>query len=151
MSIPTSTTINNLKGALFYLSLRAVFVNKQGQVLALRNSREGEKGKFYWDLPGGKVQIGESLVDCLKREVAEETGLKDFKIKRFLGAWILKRQKTGIRNLFIMAYECVVPEKSTIELSSEHDTAVWVDAEEVAKMPLDTGYRTVIEKALKKN
>ena len=151
MPVPTSTTINNLKGALFYLSLRGVFVNKKNEVLALRNARDGEAGKFYWDLPGGKVQIGESLADCLRREISEETGLKDFKVKRFLGAWVLKRQKTGVRNLLIMAYECVVSGKSTIELSSEHDTAVWVDATEVAKMPLDPGYRSVIEKALQKN
>ncbi len=28
-----------------------------------------------WDFPGGRIQKGENLIDCLKRECLEETGL----------------------------------------------------------------------------
>ncbi|WP_242928997.1 NUDIX domain-containing protein [Pontibacter vulgaris] len=37
----------------------------------------------FWAPPGGGVQYGETLHDCLKREILEETGLQ-VTIKRFL-------------------------------------------------------------------
>jgi ADP-ribose pyrophosphatase YjhB (NUDIX family) len=38
-----------------------------------------------WDLPKGKVEKGEKLSDCAKREVEEETGTKHITVKRKIG------------------------------------------------------------------
>ena len=44
----------------------------QGRVLLLRHEKAGGE---VWLLPGGGVQVGESLVHALTRELHEETGL----------------------------------------------------------------------------
>jgi 8-oxo-dGTP diphosphatase len=47
----------------------------QDRILLLRHEKTG-RGE-YWLLPGGGVNAGESLVDALHRELAEEVGIDD--------------------------------------------------------------------------
>jgi len=48
-------------------------VVRQGQVLLVQRGREPLKGR--WSLPGGMLELGESLTQGVVREVQEETGL----------------------------------------------------------------------------
>jgi ADP-ribose pyrophosphatase YjhB (NUDIX family) len=50
-----------------------VVLDDQGRVLLIRRGTEPRKG--HWSIPGGLVELGESLIDGVKREIAEETGL----------------------------------------------------------------------------
>ena len=51
-------------------SVSAVIFDRQGRLLLQQRSDGGQ-----WGLPGGSVEIGESLRDAVVREVSEETGL----------------------------------------------------------------------------
>jgi 8-oxo-dGTP diphosphatase len=51
----------------------AVVVDGQGRVLLVKRGNEPRKG--HWSIPGGLLEIGESMVDGTRREVLEETGL----------------------------------------------------------------------------
>lgn len=57
----------------FHVGVKALIFNTEGEVLLLE--RDHPIKKMYWDIPGGRLQKGESLMDTLVREVKEETGL----------------------------------------------------------------------------
>ena len=59
----------------------AVIFDDGGQVLLERRSDNG-----FWGLPGGAVEIGESVEQAVKREVMEETGLR-IEVKRLVGVY----------------------------------------------------------------
>ncbi len=50
--------------------VRAVIFDKQGRVLLIHRTDSGR-----WGMPAGAVELGDSALDALKREVREETGL----------------------------------------------------------------------------
>jgi ADP-ribose pyrophosphatase YjhB (NUDIX family) len=61
----------------FHLGAKALLQNTEGKLLLLqKNPKEPHQNvECLWDLPGGRINRGESLEEALKREVFEETGL----------------------------------------------------------------------------
>jgi len=55
------------------LVVTAAVIERDGAYLITRRQR-GVHLEGYWEFPGGKCEPGESLHDCLRRELAEELG-----------------------------------------------------------------------------
>ncbi len=62
-------------------SVAAIITNAAGQILLQRRSDNG-----LWGLPGGSVEIGESVTEAIVREVREETGLA-VEVERLIGVY----------------------------------------------------------------
>lgn len=53
----------------------AVIWNDRGQILIDKRSPGGNFGGF-WEFPGGKLEPGETIEACIKREIMEELGIE---------------------------------------------------------------------------
>ncbi len=77
--------------------------NKEGKILVAK--RNLKPGINKWALPGGFVELDESLEIACLRELEEETGLKG-KIKKLIGIYIHKTK--GYGPLLVIGYEVMI-------------------------------------------
>ena len=68
-----------------------IIINKAGEILLVRYKDN------TWGVPGGLMELGESVEECAKREVEEEVGLKLKNLKLF-GVFSGKELYTKLKN-----------------------------------------------------
>lgn len=56
-----------------------VFLKKDNSILL--GKRRNCYGEGTWGLPGGHLEYGESVIDCIKRELKEELGIEGLEFK----------------------------------------------------------------------
>ena len=102
----------------------AVVVDK-GRVLLVRRGREPLKG--HWTLPGGALELGESVTEGVVREVLEETGLAVEPVELIELVDRIQREGDRIRYHYVIAdYLCRVI-GGAMRAGSDADEARWVE------------------------
>ncbi|WP_406136854.1 (deoxy)nucleoside triphosphate pyrophosphohydrolase [Streptomyces sp. NBC_01089] len=95
----------------------------QGRLLAARRSAPPELAG-RWELPGGKLEPGESAAQALVRELREELGVETEPLERIPGAWPLGRGLV----LHVWAARLVSGEVRPLE---DHDALRWLGPDEI--------------------
>jgi len=122
---------------LFHVGIKALIEDKDGKILLL-HAPGWEKNNTppHWDIPGGRIQDGQTSSAALSREIEEETGIKIIESSEFFTAAIAKHEipfENHILGLVLMVYRVKVPKDSQIILSHEHTEYEWVDKKEAAE------------------
>jgi bis(5'-nucleosidyl)-tetraphosphatase len=104
--------------------------------------------KEYWDLPKGHIEKGERPEDTVKREVEEETGLKDIEFLRGFEETIKYFFKWKNKNIlkFVTFYLAETKTKS-VEVSFEHLGFEWLSYEKALAKLTFKNAKEVLKKA----
>ena len=128
------------------VSVGAVIVDA-GRVLLIKRGQPPLQGR--WSLPGGVVEVGETLQEALVREVREETG---FEVEVGPVVEVLERIERGPDDrveyhYVIIDYRCLV-RGGQLTCGSDADEARWVTASDIASFGVTAAVAGVVHKAL---
>jgi ADP-ribose pyrophosphatase len=124
----------------------AVIIDK-GKIILVKRGVEPGKGK--WSIPGGLVELGETVRDAAVREAKEETCL-DVEIiaDRPLDAFdnIDIDEQGGLHYHYVLVQFLMHQKSGTLKPSSDALDAKWVSLEEVEKYNLTKPFREFFTK-----
>jgi len=118
-------------------------VFKNGRVLLVQRAKPPAEGK--WAIPGGSVEIGETLQQSAEREIYEETGIRIKAGKPVCTFDVIERDPTG-RIRFHYVIVDLLAEYVEGEPRAGDDAAQvrWVSAGELERLPLNATSRRLL-------
>lgn len=131
-------------------SAGAIIFREEGKIyyLLLHYPSAARRSKEYWDFPKGHIEKGEKLEDTAKREVEEETGLKNIGFIEGFKETVKYFFKFQGENIFkFVTFFLVETKKKEIKISDEHVGFQWLSFGEAIKQLTFKNAKDILKKA----
>jgi 8-oxo-dGTP diphosphatase len=122
-----------------------IFTLREGNLQALLVKRKYEPFANQWAIPGGFVQVNESLEEAARRELEEETGVRDVYLEQLYTFGAVKRDPRG--RVITVAYVALVP-FTAVRGGTDASEARWWAVHEVPQLAFD--HSEILRYALKR-
>jgi 8-oxo-dGTP diphosphatase len=128
-----------------FLAVSAAIV-RDGKILVVRRARAPAHGLYT--LPGGVVEVGETLVEAVAREVLEETGMtiEPVALAGFREAVARDAQDRVERHFVILCFAARWQAGEPV-LNDELDEARWLEPAELAGLETTAGLAEIVATA----
>jgi 8-oxo-dGTP diphosphatase len=121
-------------------------VVQDGKVLIVKRAHEPRKQE--WSLPGGCVELGESLRDATRREIREETGI-DVEVGALIELFDRVHEHDGrVQYHFVIADYLCTPRDGRLAAADDAIEVAWVKLDELDTYGVNEHAQAVIRKAL---
>jgi ADP-ribose pyrophosphatase YjhB (NUDIX family) len=119
----------------------------RGRVLLVRRGGHPAAGK--WSLPGGLVEVGETTVDAIRRELAEECGI-DARIVGVAGVVDrITRDAAGrVRYHYVLVDYLALVDSDACAAGGDAAECRWVDVDRVSELDVTDGLVDMIQRAV---
>jgi 8-oxo-dGTP pyrophosphatase MutT (NUDIX family) len=118
------------------ISVKGVLLLK-GQVVLLKNSRS------EWELPGGRIDPGESHAQTLSREFAEELAV-NVDVSELIDSYVF--EVIPGRHVQIITYGCKLAGAFAPKVSDEHSEHCLWPVHRLSEINIPAGYRRSVER-----
>jgi len=139
--VPNPTAASNDGATVCYpVSVKGVLLQQQGTasgVVLVKNRRN------EWELPGGKLEPGETLEACVAREIAEELGLA-VRVGPVVDVWIYAVSPE--LDVLIVTYGCDATAWPAVLASPEGAEVGVFPIDALDGLPLPAGYAASIRR-----
>jgi len=116
--------------------------------LLLHYPSSAKAPRDYWDFPKGHIEKGEKELDTVRREVEEETGLKDIEFVDGFKEWIKYFFKFEGKNILkFVTFYLVETKTKNVKVSSEHLGFEWLPYEDALEKLTFKNAKEILKKA----
>jgi len=124
-----------------------VFTIRDEQLKLLLIKRKLVPFKGQWALPGGFVTLNEDIEQCAKRELVEETGVKNVYLEQ-LRTYGDPQRDPRERVITIAYFALIASEKIRIQADTDAAAVNWFDTGDLPKLAFD--HATIVNDALQR-
>lgn len=120
-------------------------ITREGNILLIK--RGNEPGAGQWSLPGGIVELGESLEDAVRREVYEECGIK-VEIENLVGIVerVIRDDEGKIKYHYIIIDYTARYLKGALRPGSDVTDVRWFPLDKLDKCDLTEGLKEFLKR-----
>lgn len=122
-------------------------VIQNNKVLIVQRSSDEEVYPNLWEVPSGKKEPMEKVINTVIREVKEETNLNTeiIKVVDVFNFYVQKEDET--RDVTQINFLLKIVDDSNVKLNDEHQKFAWIGKNELDKYNLSTETKASIQKA----